>query len=720
MNSSVKQAQKEGAAVGDISAGLSYSVVRNALYKVIKLKDAGQLGEQRRRPGRHLPQRRGAARLRAAHRGDAVTRPDIAGLMGAFGAALIAQRHRQPGAVSHRRWRSASSTPSPSTRRWRSAGCARTTASSPSPASATAPGTSPATAASGAPARNGRPRKSELPNLYDYKYRRIFGYRRLTEAATTRGDIGIPRVLNMYENYPFWFTVLSRLGFRVILSGRTSADTLAAGAESIPSENVCYPAKLAHGHLENLLDRGLRTIFYPCVPYEQQAYAEADNHFNCPIVAFYPQVLEKNVPRLREPGHPLPRPVPQPRRARPPRTAPRRGLRGLRRHHRRGGRRRHGGLRGGRTGEGRHPRPRDGRHWQWMAAHGTRGIVLAGRPYHVDPQINHGIPELITGLGLAVFTEDSIIDAPLVQRPLRVRDQWAYHTRLYEAAAASTRRAAPRGRPAELLRLRGGRDHHRPGAGDPRGRRQRVHRAEDRRGVEPRGCPDPAAVAPGRDGRAAAQRRDRRLRGAGPASVFTTAVRGARHTVYIPQMAPIHFRLASAVLNRLGYHVELLEHASAADVEVGLKYVNNDACYPAIMVIGQLVNKFLTGGADPANSSVAITQTGGMCRATNYAGMLRKGLADAGFSQVPVVAVSAQGLRGEPRLHAQPDARAPRHPGPRPRRPAADGAAAGASVRAGTRQRRGAVPTLGRHLPGVLLQRRPLPHPAAGGSATPG
>ncbi len=658
MNSSVKQAQKEGAEVGDISAGLSYSVVRNALYKVIKLKDTAQLGPKVVVQGGTFLN---DAVLRAFEllTRTTVVRPDIAGLMGAYGAALTAKGYHSPGARSEllstteldefridtaldtcrlcqNHCQLTISTFADGTRHVSGNRCER-----------------------GASAER-TPRKSELPNLYDFKYRRLFGYRRLTEAATTRGDIGIPRVLNMYENYPFWFTTLSALGFRVIISGRSSHDTLAEGAESIPSENVCYPAKLAHGHLEDLLDRGVKTIFYPCVPFEQQQFTQADNHFNCPIVAFYPQVLEKNVPRLREPGIRYLDPflnLDEPEHlaqrlvevfedfdvtldeARPAVAA---------------GYAEDARVKADIRAEGR-------RALAWLAEHDGRGIVLAGRPYHVDPEINHGIPELITGLGMAVLTEDSVIEEPRLERPLRVRDQWAYHTRLYEAAAASIgdRRlelvqlnsfgcgvdAVTTDQVQEILEaadevytvlkidevsnLGAARIRLRSLKAATEGRRPRsdVHSAE--------------IVTYAGDVQRA------------PRPVFTRRARET-HTIYAPQMAPIHFRLVVAVLRRLGYRVELLEHATAEDVEVGLKYVNNDACYPAIMVIGQLVNRFLTGGADPDNASVAITQTGGMCRATNYAGMLRKGLADAGFGQVPVVAVSAQGFEENPGFKVTP------------------------------------------------------------------
>ena len=136
-----------------------------------------------------------------------------------------------------------------------------------------------------------RPQKSQIPNLYDWKYRRLFAYRRLTEDKATRGDIGIPRVLGMYEDYPLWFTILSQLGFRVMISGRSSHELFEQGMESIPSENICYPAKLAHGHIEQLLEKGVKTIFYPCVNYNMPRNPKADNNYNCPVVATYPLSL---------------------------------------------------------------------------------------------------------------------------------------------------------------------------------------------------------------------------------------------------------------------------------------------------------------------------------------------------------------------------------------------------------------------------------------------
>jgi predicted CoA-substrate-specific enzyme activase len=653
MNSSVKQAQKEGSCIGDISAGLSYSVVRNALYKVIKLKDAGQLGQKVVvQGGTFLNDAvlRAFELLTGAH----VVRPDLAGLMGAYGAAITAAAHWQPGDRSEVLTATELERFSVRTEMEVCRLCQNHCQLTVSAFTDDTRHVSGNRCERGADL-DGTAAKSELPNLYDYKYRRIFGYRRRTAARTTRGDIGIPRVLNMYENYPFWFTVLTNLGFRVILSKRSGHDTLAQGAESIPSENVCYPAKLAHGHIEDLLQRGINTIFYPCVPFEQDAHPGADNHFNCPVVAYYPQVLANNVPGLRQAGVTYLDPFLN---LNEPTLLPHRLVETF-------------AAFGVTLAEAKAAvsagyaedaqmkadiRAEGQRALAWLAQPGRRGIVLAGRPYHVDPEINHGLPELITGLGMAVLTEDSIIDAPMLARPLRVRDQWAYHTRLYEAAAVSVTNSS-----LELVQLNSF------GCGVDAittDQVQEILEAADNvytvlkiDEVSNLG----AARIRLRSLKAATQERRASAEvityaqdlARAPRPVFTKADR-LKHTIYAPQMAPIHFRLVTTVLRSLGYNVELLEQASTPDVEAGLKFVNNDACYPAIMVIGQLVNKFLTGEGDPNNASVIITQTGGMCRATNYAGMLRKGLADAGFSQVPVLAISAQGFEENPGFKVTP------------------------------------------------------------------
>jgi predicted nucleotide-binding protein (sugar kinase/HSP70/actin superfamily) len=653
MNSSVKQAQKEGASLADISAGLSYSVVRNALYKVIKLREAGELGTRIVVQGGTFLN---DAVLRAFEllTGIDAVRPDIAGLMGAYGAALTAQKHYQPGAVSPFMARDLDAFSFESAQ--------QVCQLCPNHCKLTITTFDDGTRnVSGNRCERGaslekRPAKSDLPNLYNYKYKRVFGYRRLTEAAATRGEIGIPRALGMYEDYPLWFTILTQLGFRVVLSGRSSHELFEQGMESIPAENVCYPAKLAHGHIEWLLDRGVKTIFFPCATYERREFVDADDHYNCPIVAYYPQVLEKNVDRLRESGVRYLDPfvnLDDPARLaarlvevfadwdvteEQAQAAVALGYAELDR------------VRADIKAEGE-------RALRYMHTHGLRGIVLAGRPYHIDPQINHGIPEAIAKLGMVVLSEDALtigLDETHLRRPIRVMDQWAYHSRLYEAAAQV--RVMGQVNLVQLNSVGCGLDaittdqvqEILEGAGDVftvikidevsnlgaatiRLRSLKAATAERLVSMDI-DTTDLAAIP-----LVEAQQRP----------VFGLEDKAVR-TIFAPQMSPVHFRMLEPIFSRAGYQLKVLEKATPADIECGLKYVNNDVCFPAILVIGQLINAFVEGGADPAKSAVALTQTGGMCRDSNYTGMLRKGLIHAGFGQVPVIALSTQGLETNP------------------------------------------------------------------------
>ena len=427
MNSSVKQAQKEGASMEDIAAGLCYSVVRNALYKVIKLRDSGELGDTVVVQGGTFLN---DAVLRAFEllTEREVTRPNIAGLMGAYGAALTARMHYTDIAdglddgdadadggktvdidgVTH----TASSIVSGSdldnlsmtTERDVCKLCQNhckltiTTFQD---------GSRYVTGNRCERGGDSKKQRSDRPNLYDYKYKRCFAYRRLTDKKATRGEIGIPRVLNMYENYPFWFTLLTSLGFKVMISGRSSHELFETGIESIASENICYPAKLVHGHIKWLLNKGIKTIFYPCVSYEENFVPNTDNHYNCPVVANYPVVIGANMPELREEGVRYMRPyfnmanhelmvdriVEEFAWANVTREEAETAVKAA-------------------YAENevfKHDVQMEGlKALAYMKEHDCKGIVLAGRPYHVDPEINHGIPETICALGMVVLSEDSI------------------------------------------------------------------------------------------------------------------------------------------------------------------------------------------------------------------------------------------------------------------------------------------------------------------------
>ena len=463
MNSSVKQAQKEGASIEDIAAGLCYSVVRNALYKVIKLRDSGELGDTVVVQGGTFLN---DAVLRAFEllTEREVTRPNIAGLMGAYGAALTARMHYEDGTESTiLKGEELDNLTMTSTRdvcKLCQNHCKLTITTF-------ADGSRYVTGNRCERGGDAKKQRSDRPNLYDYKYKRCFAYRRLTDKKATRGEIGIPRVLNMYENYPFWFTLLTSLGFKVVISGRSSHELFETGIESIASENICYPAKLVHGHIKWLLGKGVKTIFYPCVSYEENLVDNTDNHYNCPVVANYPVVIGANMPELREEGIRYMRPyfnlanhelmveriVEEFAWANVTREEAQEAVKAA-------------------YAEDKvfkYDVQQEGlRALAYMKEHDCRGIVLAGRPYHIDPEINHGIPETICSLGMVVLSEDSICELQpgeklhlsdylsegeedprkrnangfrhvddrrvTTRMPLRVTNQWAYHSRLYAAA----------------------------------------------------------------------------------------------------------------------------------------------------------------------------------------------------------------------------------------------------------------------------------------------
>ena len=876
MNSSVKQAQKEGASIEDIAAGLCYSVVRNALYKVIKLRDSGELGDTVVVQGGTFLN---DAVLRAFEllTERQVTRPNIAGLMGAFGAALTARMHYQDEAdhldvVVKADGSEEQSEAEP-------AAFKKTEPAKPEAHVVVVDGVT-HTASSiltgealdnmsmtaerdvcklcqnhckltittfsdgsrfvtGNRCERGgdaKKKRSDRPNLYDYKYKRCFAYRRLTDKKATRGEIGIPRALNMYENYPFWFTLLTTLGFKVMISGRSSHELFETGIESIASENICYPAKLVHGHIKWLINKGIKTIFYPCVSYEENLVPNTDNHYNCPVVANYPLVVGANVPELREDGvrymHPyfnlanhelmVDRIVEEFAWANVTREEAETAVKAA-------------------YAEDKvfkHDVQQEGlTALAYMKEHNCRGIVLAGRPYHIDPEINHGIPETICSLGMVVLSEDSICelhpgeklnltefrsegeadprsknaarfrhvgDRTVTKMPLRVTNQWAYHSRLYAAAhfvasypglelvqlnsfgcgldaittdqvaeiladkadvytllkidevsnlgaakirlrslkAAVEEREANKAREAaaakamedqqaaaeraaEEAKVKAESDLEAAKAALAEAQAaveaaqkkvdaeaQAVHdavkasqasTAKAVQGPKPTGFrkTGPTAPTPGRqillDSTMAANPKltkamrevskraaERDLQAAAAnkngTSDGTTGVTNAKnakksghnnatmsryahrekfvkdmkknYTIVGPQMSPIHMSLVEAVIRSGGYKFDILKHASRGDVETGLKYVNNDACYPAIMVVGQLIDAILEGKYDPDHVALAITQTGGMCRATNYFGLIRKALVDAGYPQIPVIAISTQGLEDNPGFKA--------------------------------------------------------------------
>ncbi|MHB1485180.1 MAG: acyl-CoA dehydratase activase-related protein [Saccharofermentanales bacterium] len=645
MNSKVKQAQKEGATVGDISAGLSYSVVRNALYKVIKIKNPAALGEKIVVQGGTFYN---DAILRCFEliSGREVIRPDIAGLMGAFGAAIIARERSDinmtESSILKKSELDAFSMDSKTLRCGKCGNNCKMTITKFNDGSRYITGNR---CEIGSGEEN---TKEKLPNLFKYKYNKLFEYEPLDIDKAPRGEIGIPRVLNLYENYPLWFTIFTELGFRVVLSRFSDHKLFLQGMDTISSESLCYPAKLAHGHIDDLISRGVKNIFYPCIPYEQKENKGSNNSYNCPIVTSYPEVIFNNMDRIRDekinfmdPFIPLDNPAKLAKSL--AKTLEYAGV----------------------TQKEAYAAIEKGyleyiafkediiqkgnETIEWLTKNNRKGIVLAGRPYHLDLEINHGIPEMITSLGFAVLTEDSVVKTGTLLRPIRVVDQWAYHTRLYEAAAKVLETPA-----LELVQLTSF------GCGLDAVTSDQVQEI-----LESKGRTYTLLKIDEVSNLGAARIRLRSLKVALEEremnytkfkinreytlkrEVFSKETK-KKHTIIAPQMSPVHFHLLEAVFRKNDYDVRIIENTTKEDIEVGLQYVNNDACYPTIIIVGSLVNAFIKGDCDPDNTSVFITQTGGGCRATNYTSFLRKALMDAGFPQVPVVALSVSGIEKNP------------------------------------------------------------------------
>lgn len=644
MNSKVKQAQKEGASVSDISAGLAYSVIKNALFKVIKVSDASELG-------RNIVVQGGTfyndAVLRSFEKIAAceAIRPDIAGIMGAFGAALIARERYEEGTQSSMLSYEKLCALQYETSMAKCRGCTNSCRLTINKFSGGRQFISGNRCERGI---GGQKNANNVPNLFEYKLQRLFSYPSLEPTEAPRGSVGIPRVLNMYENYPFWHVFFTRLGYRVVLSPNSNRKIYELGIESIPSESECYPAKLAHGHVTWLIRQGVDFIFYPALFYERNEVPEANNHYNCPIVTSYSENIKNNVEEISGGGFRLRNPFMS---FRDIDTVTQALLREF--------------------SELPAQEVRDAAQAAWteldaarkdiqkkgeetlkyLEDTGKRGIVLAGRPYHIDPEINHGIPELITSFDMAVLTEDSISHLGTPERPLIVSDQWMYHSRLYAAASYVKHKDN-----LDLIQLNSF------GCGLDAVTTDQVNDILSGSGkiytclkideVNNLG----AARIRVRSLLSAIKVREklhkqRTLHSSAIEKVPFTEEMRAKYTIICPQMSPIHFEILEPAFNACGYHFVVLDNDNRHSVDVGLKYVNNDACYPSLLVVGQVMEALLSGKYDLNKTAIIMSQTGGGCRATNYVGFIRRALKKADMAQIPVISLNLAGIESNPGFH---------------------------------------------------------------------
>ena len=635
MNSKVKQAQKDGVEVGDISAGLSYSVVKNTLFKVIKIKNKEELGKYIVVQGGTFLNDCVLRAFELVSDRD-VIRPNIAGLMGAFGAALIAKEENieKSTLLNLDELNDFYCTTNLTRCKMCTNHCLLTIHKFKDGERFI----------SGNRCDNplGKLKKNSAPNMYEYKYNRLFSYTPLEPSQAPRGEIGIPRVLNIYDSYPFWFTLLTALGFRVVISDDSSKKLYEKGIDTITSDSICYPAKLVHGHIINLIEKGIKRIFYPCVIFEEKEDKNSQNQFNCPIVMSYPEVIKNNLDILKEKHIDLMIPF----FSFESKEILKKTI-----------------LEEFEKFDISEEEVQSALDLAWeerlnfrkdlknkaleiikdLEKTGKTGVVLCGRPYHCDKEIHHGIPNIINSFGIAVLTGDAVASISSLDEELRVVDQWTYHSRLYRAAAYVGKSnclelielnsfscgidAVTTDQVAEILANHG-----------------KVHTLLKIDEISNLGAVKIRirSLLAALDYKKKVLKKSIKKKIEYKKAKFTKNMK-KDYTILAPQMAPMHFKLISVAFKQEGYNLEILPETKEA-LDYGLQYVNNDACYPSILVIGELISALKSGKYDLNKTAVMISQTGGSCRATNYLGFLKKAIKDSGFEKVPILSLNVNGF----------------------------------------------------------------------------
>jgi len=642
MNSKVKQALREGAGVSDISAGLAYSVIKNAIHKVLKVTDPDVFGE-------YILVQGGTFRNPAVHKalenitGRKAICPDITELMGAYGAALLARdAWRVAGAQSQ--------TPSTfsglqsldlveKTKKQiiRCHGCENVCAIT----RLTFPNGNHFFTGNRCEKIYSNVGKSAYQgvSMTDIKYRLLFD-RNLEPEGPPRAVIGIPRVLNLYENFPFWSTLLVESGFRVHLSAPSKVGMYEKGAGTITSENICFPAKLAHGHIYDLIEAGVDRIFYPMVTYENPEFADSDGEYNCPVVGGYPELIKSSIDPTGKHGIPLDKPAITMRDV---------GL--LKKNcetyltslgvNRKTAQRAFDCAVAAQKAFKQAVRREGAEIIRKARAEGRPMVMLLSRPYHIDAQIHHKAPDILTGFGVDVLTEDSIpLPAEARLENKHVVSLWQYPNRCLYAARWAAKQAD-----VEVVQMNSfgcGPDtiavdeaRHTlsewqkghtvlrvdeiESTGSMRLRLRSMIESMQRKQAQ-KNLAEPRFIP--RRTTPAFQKSDR------------------KRTILVPDFSRFSTVPVARPVNDMGFKVEVLPPPNRESVEIGLKYTNNEICYPAIVVVGDLIKALQSGAYDPREVAAGISQTGGQCRDSCYLTLLKNGLTSAGFEQVPVVSVA--------------------------------------------------------------------------------
>ncbi|MCC8063296.1 MAG: acyl-CoA dehydratase activase-related protein [Rikenellaceae bacterium] len=636
MNSKVKQFLREGASVPDISAGLAYSVVKNCLYKVLKLKNLSELGG-------HVVVQGGTMRNRSIVRafeklaGVPVAFTDIPELMGALGCALYAKSQATggKGVLLSQILQTTDFT----SRQTQCKGCENqcyVTRYTFNNGNVYYSGNKCEKVFTnrGAESRTG-------DNVYPQKYELLFGRETAGTGQTRPLTIGIPRILGMYEDYPFWHALFTACGFGVMLSEPSTMRKYETGVNSVMSDNICFPAKLAHSHILDLIERKADRIFYPFTIFEQRDGAQENNSFNCPVVTGYAEVLKNSIDPEGKCGIPFDAP-----------TITFKSAKGLRR----------GCLDYLRTlgvpdatvkkAVDKALQAQDDyrariktmnlRLFERSKRKGELTVLLAGRPYHTDPLIQHKLSDMIAGFGVNVISEDIVRNDDSVDiSRIHSVPQWSYVNRILKAAQW----VAEQGDDIHFVQMTSF------GCGPDAFLLDEVRAVLKRYGktltilkiddVNNIGSLRLRVRSLIESLKFKAGTKADELQPFVTTKPFNKAER--KRKLLLPHFSDAHVEVIEALFHAAGYDAETLPRPDGATVDCGLKYANNEVCYPATLVVGDMVKALESGRYDPDRVAVVMTQTGGQCRATNYLTLLKKAVVDAGYPQVPVISLNSGG-----------------------------------------------------------------------------
>ena len=643
MNSSVKQAQKQGFDTGDIAAGICLSVIKNALYKVIRLKDSSSLGQKIVVQGGTFYN---DAVLRALELelNNEVIKPDISGIMGAFGCAIIAKEKSKNNITTLLNEHNIYNFKYSNTNK-RCGSCTNNcllTISKFENGKKFISGN-----------RCEKPtkidNKLELPNLYKYKLDRLFSYRPLSDDEATRGIIGIPRVLNIYDDYPFWHTLFTNLKYKVLLSSPSSKEIYEMGLHTIPSESICYPAKLSHGHVIDLINKGVNKIFYPSVYYNIKENKCKNHVYNCPIVISNSENINLNIDKIYDKNikfynpylslehkNKLPYKMLEVLKdenisLKEMKIAIDKAYEELYRY------------KFDINNEGK-------KTIAYLKDKNIRGIVLAGKPYHLDPEINHGIPNLINSLGFAVLTEDSVAH---LSEDIDVPNQWIYHSRIYNAANAvcekenldiiqltsfgCTTDAVSTDVVEKILKSKN--------------KISSIIKIDQINNLG-------AAKIRIRSLASAIKERENIKEKYKPVNKSYNVINNADirdYTLLIPQISDIHLTFMESAFENSGYKAKLLKNTDEDTIKEGLKYANNDLCYPFIIIIGQVMKAIKSNNYDLSKIAILMVKTNGPCIASNMTDILRDIFKEQGLEHIPVIPLSIEKDNYSPKLKISPN-----------------------------------------------------------------